>query len=81
MLLASAYVGICGSDLHVLQGKHPWFKPPVITGHELAAVVEKIGPDITNLLPAIMLFSIRYSPVEPAGGAAWDRLTPAKRTG
>ena len=46
VVLASAYLGICGSDLHVLQGKHPWTKPPVITGHELAAVVEKIGPEV-----------------------------------
>jgi threonine dehydrogenase-like Zn-dependent dehydrogenase len=51
VVLASAYLGICGSDLHVLQGKHPWTKPPVVTGHELAAVVEKIGPDVHDLLP------------------------------
>ena len=34
VVLASAYLGICGSDLHVLQGKHPWTKPPVVTGHD-----------------------------------------------
>jgi 2-desacetyl-2-hydroxyethyl bacteriochlorophyllide A dehydrogenase len=51
VVLASAYLGICGSDLHVLQGKHPWTKPPVITGHELAAVVEKIGPEVSNVVP------------------------------
>jgi 2-desacetyl-2-hydroxyethyl bacteriochlorophyllide A dehydrogenase len=50
VVLTSAYLGICGSDLHVLHGRHPWTKPPVITGHELAAVVEKLGPDVHNFV-------------------------------
>lgn len=51
VVLTSACVGICGSDLHVLQGKHPWTKPPVITGHELTAVVEELGLDVQNFAP------------------------------
>ena len=51
VVLAPAYLGVCGSDLHVLHGKHPWTKPPVVTGHELAAVVEKLGPEVQNLVP------------------------------
>lgn len=50
-LLAPAYVGICASDLHLLHGKHPFFKPPVITGHEMVAVVKNIGPEVTNVAP------------------------------
>jgi len=51
VVLASAYLGICGSDLHVLHGRHPWTKPPVVTGHELAAVVEKVGPGVHSFVP------------------------------
>lgn len=51
VVLASAYLGICASDLHVLRGRHPWTKPPVVTGHELTAVVEKLGPDVHSFAP------------------------------
>lgn len=49
VVLAPAYIGICGSDLHLLHGRHPFVKPPVITGHEMVGVVEKIGPDVHNV--------------------------------
>jgi 2-desacetyl-2-hydroxyethyl bacteriochlorophyllide A dehydrogenase len=42
-VIVPAYVGICGSDLHVLHGRHPWIRPPLVTGHEIAAVVESVG--------------------------------------
>jgi 2-desacetyl-2-hydroxyethyl bacteriochlorophyllide A dehydrogenase len=51
VVLAPAYVGICASDLHVLHGKHPFFKPPVITGHEMVAVVKQLGPEVKNFAP------------------------------
>jgi 2-desacetyl-2-hydroxyethyl bacteriochlorophyllide A dehydrogenase len=51
VVLAPAYVGICASDLHLLHGKHPFFKPPVITGHEMVAVVKKVGPEVRNVAP------------------------------
>lgn len=44
-----AYFGICGSDLHVLAGGHPFAKPPVVPGHEIAAVVTEIGSDVNNV--------------------------------
>ncbi|MBI2941637.1 MAG: zinc-binding dehydrogenase [Chloroflexi bacterium] len=39
--------GICGTDLHILKGH--WPKPlpwPITLGHELAGVVEEIGPEL-----------------------------------
>lgn len=39
VLLAPSWLGICGSDLHVLHGRHPFVRPPVITGHEVAGTV------------------------------------------
>lgn len=44
-----SYYGICGSDLHVLAGKHPFAKPPVVPGHEVAATVVEVGSKVTNV--------------------------------
>ena len=38
-------IGICGSDLHVLAGHHPFVDYPVFPGHELAAEVVAVGDD------------------------------------
>lgn len=40
--------GICGSDLAILEGRHP-SKPPVILGHELSGQVESVGRGVTNV--------------------------------
>ncbi|MDR3441013.1 alcohol dehydrogenase catalytic domain-containing protein [Telmatospirillum sp.] len=47
--IAPAYLGICGSDLHVLGGGHPFAKPPVVPGHEISAVVTGIGAGVTTV--------------------------------
>ena len=44
VLVESAFLGICGSDLHVLHGRHPFIRPPVITGHEWVGHVVEAGP-------------------------------------
>ncbi len=37
-------IGICGTDLHAYEGTQPFFNYPRVLGHELAAVIEDIGP-------------------------------------
>jgi len=39
-------VGICGSDLHVFEGQHPFVSYPVYPGHEVAARVVAVGPGV-----------------------------------
>ena len=53
--------GVCHSDLHTIQGVHPWALP-VIMGHEGAGVVEEVGPGVTHVEPGdhVMLSWLPY---------------------
>lgn len=36
-------IGVCGSDIHVYHGTHPYTKYPVTQGHEVSGVIVKTG--------------------------------------
>ena len=40
-LVKILYCGICGSDIHVFRGTHPFVTYPVLTGHEVLGIIEK----------------------------------------
>jgi len=42
-------IGICGSDIHVFHGKHPFVSYPLIQGHEYAGEIEALGPGVTGV--------------------------------
>jgi L-iditol 2-dehydrogenase len=42
-------IGVCGSDIHVFHGKHPYTSYPVVQGHEVSATVVQVGAEVTNL--------------------------------
>ena len=44
-------IGICGTDIHVWHGKHPFTSYPVIQGHEFSAIVEAVGSCVTKIRP------------------------------
>lgn len=46
LLVQMARIGVCGSDIHVYHGKHPFTSYPVIQGHEVSGRVAKIGKDV-----------------------------------
>lgn len=50
VLLRVAAVGLCHSDLHILEGDMP-FPLPAILGHEAAGIVEQVGSDVTTCKP------------------------------
>lgn len=44
-------VGICGSDLHIYNGKHSFAQYPIVPGHEVAGEVVRVGEAVTRLRP------------------------------
>jgi S-(hydroxymethyl)glutathione dehydrogenase / alcohol dehydrogenase len=50
VLLRVAAVGLCHSDLHIIDGSMP-FPMPVILGHEASGIVEQVGADVTTCKP------------------------------
>ena len=49
VLLKIGEIGVCGSDIHVYHGKHPYTSYPVIQGHEFSAEVAELGEGVTGL--------------------------------
>ncbi len=49
VLLRIQRIGVCGSDVHVYHGKHPYTSYPVVQGHEFSATVETTGPGVTTI--------------------------------
>jgi 2-desacetyl-2-hydroxyethyl bacteriochlorophyllide A dehydrogenase len=44
-LVRVAHVGVCGTDFHIFQGKHPYLAYPRVMGHEISGTVTAInGP-------------------------------------
>lgn len=51
LLVRMKRIGVCGSDIHVYHGKHPYTSYPVVQGHEVSGVVEKAAPDVKGFSP------------------------------
>ncbi len=69
-----AYGGICGSDLHYYQ--HGGFgtvriREPMVLGHEVSGIVERVGADVTALQPGQR---IAISPSRPCGQCRFCQL-------
>ena len=50
VLIKVSACGICGSDIHIFHNEYP-NNPPVIMGHELSGIIEKIGSQVSDWSP------------------------------
>jgi L-iditol 2-dehydrogenase len=51
ILLRMKRIGVCGSDIHVYHGKHALTPFPVVQGHEVSGIVEKLGAGVRGFKP------------------------------
>ena len=58
VLLRLSYVGFCGSDLNTFLGRNPMVHMPVIPGHEVGAVIEKVGSKVPDGLKPGMVVTV-----------------------
>lgn len=57
VLLRIQRIGVCGSDVHVYHGLHPYTSYPVVQGHEYSASIEALGPGVQGLEPGMKVTS------------------------
>lgn len=48
VIVRTKTVGICGSDIHLFRGDHPYTTYPMVLGHKAAGIVEAVGKDVTE---------------------------------
>ncbi|NUR24302.1 MAG: alcohol dehydrogenase catalytic domain-containing protein, partial [Catenulispora sp.] len=71
--LAPAYVGICGTDLHIFHGDmDARVTTPAVIGHEMSGRVVRVGPGVEGFAPGdpVTVMPLR-----------WDDTCPACRRG
>ncbi|GHE08948.1 zinc-dependent alcohol dehydrogenase [Streptomyces alanosinicus] len=71
--LAPAYVGICGTDLHIFHGDmDARVAAPAVLGHEMSGRIVRVGPGVEDWQPgdAVTVMPLR-----------WDDTCPACRSG
>jgi L-iditol 2-dehydrogenase len=51
VLIQIKRIGVCGSDIHVYHGLHPYTSYPVVQGHEVAGLVSEVGGGVTGFQP------------------------------
>jgi len=56
--------GICGSDVHGMDGSTGRRRPPIVMGHEAAGVIERVGAEVTgyNVGDRVTFDSTIYNP-------------------
>ncbi len=51
VLIQVKRIGVCGSDIHVYHGLHPYTSYPVVQGHEVGGVVAEAGAEVKGFVP------------------------------
>lgn len=58
VLLQIQRIGVCGSDVHVFHGKHPYTSYPVVQGHEYSATLVAVGEGVEGFTPGMKVTSM-----------------------
>lgn len=54
VVVDTAYVGICGTDLHIVEGTHPRARPGLVLGHEVVGRVASDTGDLAAGTPVLV---------------------------
>lgn len=49
VLIRVERIGVCGSDVHVFHGLHPYTSYPVVQGHEIGGTISEVGTAVRDL--------------------------------
>jgi 2-desacetyl-2-hydroxyethyl bacteriochlorophyllide A dehydrogenase len=71
VVIAPAAVGICGTDLHLVDGSYATGRYPVIPGHEFAGTVTAVGAGVTEITEGDL---VGVDPNVPCGQCRWCRV-------
>jgi (R,R)-butanediol dehydrogenase / meso-butanediol dehydrogenase / diacetyl reductase len=75
--LAPAFVGICGTDLHIFHGDmDARVSAPAVLGHEMSGRVVRVGPGVTDWSPgdAVTVMPLRWDDSCPACHAGHQHI-------
>lgn len=70
VLIRVESAAVCGGDLHMFRGKHPYVKFPCTIGHEVAGIVEAVGKGVTTIKVGDRVTS---EPLMTCGECYWCR--------
>jgi L-iditol 2-dehydrogenase len=51
VMLRTRRIGVCGSDIHVFHGMHPYTDYPIVQGHEVSGEVAAVGEVVKGIAP------------------------------
>ncbi|GAB2627907.1 alcohol dehydrogenase [Paractinoplanes abujensis] len=71
VVVAPAAVGICGTDLHLVDGSYATGRYSVVPGHEFAGTVTAVGSGVTGLAEGDL---VGVDPNVPCGECRWCRV-------
>lgn len=60
VLIHIVRTGVCYRDILTVEGFFPQVKPPIILGHEIAGVVEDVGPQVSSFRRGDKVVSLTY---------------------
>ena len=64
VLIQVKRIGVCGSDIHVFHGLHPYTSYPIVQGHEVSGIVADLGAEVKGFVPGDI---VTFMPQETCG--------------